>query len=82
MMLLRHLLQPFLLEPLPVAFAENLVTFNGIRVSRARAANSSCPICQINPYAGYGDCAPGLGMDSAAVTGLPGTPLESEPECS
>ena len=49
MMLLRHLLQPFLLTPLPVTLAENLVTYNMKPVAGVRARNEACDICQVNP---------------------------------
>ena len=54
-MVLRHLLQPFLRMPLPVTLAENLVTFNMKAVASARNRNEACDVCQSNPYAGFGD---------------------------
>jgi hypothetical protein len=39
MITLRHLLQPFLLEPLPVTLAENLVTYNLKPIASARCRN-------------------------------------------
>ena len=57
MMVLRHLLQPFLLTPLPVMILENLVTYSLKTPKEARALNSKCPVCQVNRKAGYGDCA-------------------------
>lgn len=70
MMLLRHLLQPFLLTPLPVMILENLVTYSMKAVMDARAANSVCPICQVNRRAGYGDCGPSLGLDASVLQAL------------
>jgi hypothetical protein len=49
------LLQPFLLEPLPVMLAENLVTYNLKAVEVARSRDDRCDICRCNPVAGYGD---------------------------
>ena len=54
-MVLRHLLQPFLRRPLPVTLAENLVTFNMKPLAIARSHNESCDICQANPHSGFGD---------------------------
>jgi hypothetical protein len=49
MMVLRHLLQPFLLDPLPVTLAENLVTYNLKPVASPRSRNDACDICRVNP---------------------------------
>src|SRR5581483_1464965 len=57
MMVLRHLLQPFLLTPLPVMILENMVTYSLKSVREARALNPKCPVCQANRQAGFGDCA-------------------------
>ena len=70
MMILRHLLQPFLLDPLPVTLAENLVTYNMKPLAVARAKNESCDICRCNPTAGFGDCAESIGLPSEVVTSL------------
>ncbi len=70
MMILRHLLQPFLLEPLPVTLAENLVTYNMKPIEVARAKDAACDICQANPYAGYADCGPPLGFDTEVANAL------------
>jgi hypothetical protein len=70
MMLLRHLLQPFLLTPLPVTLAENLVTYNLKPVAAVRAKNDACDICQTNPTAGFGDCAEALGLPSDVAASL------------
>jgi hypothetical protein len=70
MMLLRHLLQPFLLSPLPVTLAENLVTYNMKPVAAVRAKNDDCDICQTNPTAGFGDCAEALGLPSDVAASL------------
>jgi hypothetical protein len=70
MMLLRHLLQPFLLDPLPVALAENLVTYNMKPVTSARAKNESCDICRANPLAGFGDCSEEIGLPSEVASSL------------
>jgi len=78
MMLLRHLLQPFLLTPLPVTLAENLVTYNMKPVAAVRAKNDVCDICQANPAAGFGDCAEPLGLPSDVAASL--IEDEEEPE--
>lgn len=70
MMLLRHLLQPFLLTPLPVMILENLVTYSTKAVMDARAANPACPICRTNRRAGYGDCGPFLGLDTSVLNAI------------
>jgi hypothetical protein len=70
MMILRHLLQPFLLEPLPVTLAENLVTYNMKAVEVARAKDAACDICQASPHAGYADCGPPLGFDTEVANAL------------
>jgi hypothetical protein len=62
MMVLRHLLQPFLLTPLPVMILENMVTYSMRAVCEARALNAKCPVCQANRSAGYADSAPLLGL--------------------
>jgi hypothetical protein len=72
MMVLRHLLQPFLLTPLPVMMLENMVTFLFKAVGEARALNPKCPVCQANRQAGYGDCAAPLGLDRDAVLAITG----------
>jgi hypothetical protein len=51
MMILRHLLQPFLLEPLPVTLSENLVTYNMKSLETARSKDENCDICRSNPCA-------------------------------
>ena len=73
-MVLRHLLQPFLLTPLPVMLLENMVTYSLKAVQLARALNSKCPVCQANRRAGYGDCAPPLGLADDALLAIVGAP--------
>lgn len=70
MMMLRHLLQPFLLDPLPATLAENLVTYNMKPVANARAKNEVCDICHSNPAAGFGDCGESVGLSSEVAAGL------------
>jgi hypothetical protein len=72
MMLLRHLLQPFLLTPLPVTIAENLVTYTILPLNKPKAANSDCRICQRNPHFGYGDCAGPIGLDRESLKAILG----------
>lgn len=69
-LLLRHLLQPFLLEPLPVTLKENFVTGNMKRIMTPRAPNDTCDICRTNPNIGFGDCGPAIGLSSEAVAAL------------
>jgi hypothetical protein len=72
MMVLRHLLQPFLLTPLPVMILENMVTYSLKAIREARALNPKCPLCQANRKAGYGDCAPPLGLEKNALLAIVG----------
>src|SRR5208282_1730150 len=48
MLVLRHLLQPFLLTPLPIAITENSVTYSILAHKTARQLNEKCPVCQAN----------------------------------
>lgn len=75
-MLLRHLLQPFLLTPLPATLSENLATFTTLAVKDQRAHHGGCRICQENPKAGFADCGPALGMGDAEVKRLMGEATE------
>jgi hypothetical protein len=72
MMVLRHLLQPFMLTPLPVMMLENMVTYSLKAIREARALNAKCPLCQVNRRAGYGDCAPPLGLDKHVLLAMRG----------
>jgi hypothetical protein len=69
-MLLRHLFQPFLLEPFPVTLAENFVTYNMKAVASARAKNEGCDICRNNSMAGFGDCGEEVGLLSEIAAAL------------
>ena len=69
-MVLRHLLQPFLRTPLPVTLAENLVTFNMKPVAAARNRNERCDICQANPLSGFGDCGEPIGLSADVAAAL------------
>jgi hypothetical protein len=69
-LLLRHLLQPFLLEPVPVTLAENLVTYTMRPIPTARNFDARCDICQANPTAGFGDCPEPLGLSPEAAAAL------------
>ncbi|MDQ6857485.1 MAG: ThiF family adenylyltransferase [Chloroflexota bacterium] len=66
-LVLRHLLQPFLPEPLPVAIKENLAMLSLRLITDPRSPRERCPICRDNLTFGYGDCAPALGYPKAAV---------------
>lgn len=70
MMLLRHLLQPFLLEPVPVTLAENLVTYSMKPVPSARCQEEKCDICRANPQAGFGDCGEPIGLSADVAAEL------------
>jgi hypothetical protein len=72
MMIVRHLLQPFLLTPLPVMALENMVTYSTKAIREAKALNRQCPVCQTNTKAGYGDCATVLGLDKETVAAIVG----------
>lgn len=71
-MILRHLLQPFLLRPLPLAINENLATYKVVANETPKAANPQCPICRANEKAGFGDLGPRIGLDPATVKSLIG----------
>jgi len=70
MMTLRHLLQPFLLEPLPVTLAENLVTYNLKPIALARSRNDTCDICRVNTQQGFGDCGESIGLSAEVAAAL------------
>lgn len=70
MMFLRHLLQPFLLEPLPYSITDNIVTYSRRAIRTARADNPRCPICHANSSQGFGDCGPNIGLDHEALSRL------------
>lgn len=69
-MMLRHLLQPFLRTPLPATLAENLVTFNMKPIASPRSRNDACDICQVNPRSGFGDCGEPVGLASEVAAAL------------
>ncbi len=69
-LLLRHLLQPYLAQPIPVMVLENLVMLSMHSYPTARAANPDCPICQKNVAQGFGDCGPRLGLDAATLKAI------------
>ena len=71
-MVLRHLLQPFLVSPLPVTISENLVTYTTLAVTKPRITNPRCPVCQANAALGYGDCGPEIGLDDSTLAALLG----------
>jgi len=70
MMLLRHLLQPFLLEPFPVTLAQNQVTYNLKAVASPRARNDACDICRNNAQYGFGDCGKPIGLPPEVAAAL------------
>ncbi|MFN0012143.1 MAG: ThiF family adenylyltransferase [Phycisphaerales bacterium] len=69
-LVLRHLLQPFLLPPLPVTIAESLVTYTTRPIAVAREASSGCRVCVGNVHAGWGDCGPAIGMKAMALASI------------
>lgn len=74
--LLRHLLQPFLNTPLPLAFHEEVVMFSRHHVATPRAANEQCDICSANPNFALGPMATG-GLQSVASVGRKAPPEPS-----
>ncbi|HZZ80570.1 MAG TPA: ThiF family adenylyltransferase [Gemmataceae bacterium] len=72
MIVLRHLLQPFLLTPLPIMMLENMVTYAMRAVREPRVLDPNCSICQTNRRAGYGDCGPPLGLEKDALLAIIG----------
>lgn len=76
MMILRHLLQPFLLTPLPVMTLENMVTYSFKAIREPKALNRKCPVCQVNDKSGYGDCATAIGLDKEAVAAIVGSKVD------
>jgi hypothetical protein len=75
MLVLRHLLQPFLLEPLPVSISENMVTYRTIAAGKARKHDPECPTCQKNRHFGFGDLGPRIGFDRDTVETIMGSEL-------
>ena len=73
MLLVRHLLQPFLREPLPVKLSENAVTYRTIPVSAASSANPICPTCRSNRRFGWADCGPAIGFEPSLAVQLMGS---------
>lgn len=62
-MVTRHLLQPFMQEPLPITISENLVTLRTLSIDEARAATPNCRLCGQGSLPGSGDCGLPLGFD-------------------
>jgi hypothetical protein len=69
-LVLRHLLQAFLLTPLPLAVHENIVTYTTRPSNTPRNLEHACSRCQKNSYFGAGDCGPELGYPSEIVERL------------
>lgn len=67
MLILRHLLQPFMQTPLPVMVLENMVTLNVRRILQPKSPMPGCPVCQNNKTFGHGDYAKQLGYDREQV---------------
>jgi hypothetical protein len=71
--LLRHLLQPFLKEPLPVTICDNAVIYRTIPVPVAKADDPACPTCHGNTRLGHGDRGPRIGFDAETANRLLGS---------
>jgi hypothetical protein len=71
-MLLRHLLQPFLLSPFPMKVSENLVTYTTLPIREAGNSREDCPICKRNDQMGWGDKGTKLGIDAETLGGIRG----------
>ncbi len=56
-LLLRHLLQPFMQTPLPITFLENVVMFSTKARHDIPKQNPNCPICGQSAMHGYSNCA-------------------------
>jgi molybdopterin/thiamine biosynthesis adenylyltransferase len=67
MMYLRHLLQQFLLEPLPATLLENIVTYTMRPLISPRTPDPNCRTCKRNKQEGFGDCAPSPGLRADLV---------------
>ncbi len=78
MLLLRHILQPFMREPLPLSISENTVTWRTILATKPRVDDGQCPICQQNPHFGYGDCGPAISFDRDTVRSIVGAEFDIE----
>ena len=63
-LVLRHLFQPFLQQPLPTMILENVITYSMRAIQTARNQTANCPICRMNPHFGAADSAPSLGTNS------------------
>lgn len=63
MLIVRHLLQPFLDTPLPVTVSTNMVMYSMRKTMKARAYDESCNLCGKNPLLGYGDKGKAIGLD-------------------
>jgi molybdopterin/thiamine biosynthesis adenylyltransferase len=72
MLVLRHLLQPFMVEPLPIKITDNAVTYRTIALQKAQNANDNCPTCRSNRRFGYGDCGPQIGYDAEVAARILG----------
>jgi hypothetical protein len=70
--LLRHLLQPFLLTPLPITISENLATYSMLSIEKPRVDDAGCTLCRANPHAGWGDAGPQLGLDPLVYQAIKG----------
>lgn len=70
MMIVRHLLQPFLLSPLPSSIRENVLTYRVIPEVYATSPNPTCDVCGRYSHLGWGDCGRTLGFTRDVVEAL------------
>lgn len=77
-LVLRHLLQPFLWRPLPSSITENLVTYTMRPIKEGRAATPDCPVCGTRARLGSGDRGPVLGLDPDTFAAILGTGRDAE----
>jgi hypothetical protein len=70
MLWLRHLLQPFMVTPMPLAIYENVITLTMRGITNRRVASGTCKICEANRHRGAGDCGPPLGFDAETAASL------------
>ena len=69
-LLLRDLLQPTLLRPLPLTFLENALTYSTRRITTARTPSTTCAVCAANPHTGFGECGPEIGFSTEIAKDL------------
>src|SRR5262249_16495146 len=53
MLLVRHLLQPFMNVPIPIKIIDNAVTYRTMAPQKLQNENDKCPTCRVNRRFGY-----------------------------